>query len=45
MNDVRYDGIRVSEIVIGGMSTDNRGYERWKLAAEHVGAAQHGHPG
>lgn len=36
VKDVRYDGIRVSEIVIGSVSTDDRGYERWKLAVEDV---------
>ena len=36
MKDVRYDGIRVSEIVIGSVSTDDRGYEHWKLAVEDV---------
>ncbi len=36
VKDVRYDGIRVSEIVIGSVSTDDRGYERWKLAIEDV---------
>jgi len=36
MKDVRYDGIRVSEIVIGSVSTDDRGYEHWKLAIEDV---------
>jgi 3-oxoacyl-[acyl-carrier protein] reductase len=36
MKDVRYDGIRVSEIVIGSVSTDARGYERWKLGVEDV---------
>lgn len=36
MKDVRYDGIRVSEIVIGSVSTDARGYEHWKLAVEDV---------
>ena len=36
IKDVRYDGIRVSEIVIGSVSTDDRGYEHWKLAIEDV---------
>ena len=36
MKDVRYDGIRVSEIVIGSVSTEARGYERWKLAVDDV---------
>jgi 3-oxoacyl-[acyl-carrier protein] reductase len=36
MKDVRYDGIRVSEIVIGSVSTDDRGYEHWKLAVSDV---------
>lgn len=36
VKDVRYDGIRVSEIVIGSVSTADRGYERWKLAIEDV---------
>jgi 3-oxoacyl-[acyl-carrier protein] reductase len=36
VKDVRYDGIRVSEIVIGSVSTADRGYERWKLAVEDV---------
>jgi 3-oxoacyl-[acyl-carrier protein] reductase len=36
VKDVRYDGIRVSEIVIGSVATDDRGYERWKLAVEDV---------
>ncbi len=36
IKDVRYDGIRVTEIVIGSVSTDDRGYERWKLAIEDV---------
>jgi NAD(P)-dependent dehydrogenase (short-subunit alcohol dehydrogenase family) len=36
MKDVRYDGIRASEIVIGSVSTDDRGYEHWKLAVEDV---------
>lgn len=36
MKDVRYDGIRVSEIVIGSVSTDDRGHENWKLAIEDV---------
>jgi 3-oxoacyl-[acyl-carrier protein] reductase len=36
MKDVRYDGIRVSEIVIGSVSTSERGYEHWKLAVEDV---------
>ena len=36
VKDVRYDGIRVSEIVIGSVSTEDRGYERWKLAIEDV---------
>jgi 3-oxoacyl-[acyl-carrier protein] reductase len=36
VKDVRYDGIRVSEIAIGSVSTDDRGYERWKLAVEDV---------
>lgn len=36
LKDVRYDGIRVSEVVIGSVSTDDRGYERWKLAVEDV---------
>lgn len=31
MKDVRYDGIRVSEIVIGSVSTPARGREEWKL--------------
>jgi hypothetical protein len=36
VKDVRYDGIRVSEIVIGSVSTEDRGYESWKLAVEDV---------
>jgi 3-oxoacyl-[acyl-carrier protein] reductase len=36
MKDVRYDGIRVSEIVIGSVSTADRGYEDWKLAIQDV---------
>ncbi len=36
VKDVRYDGIRVSEIVIGSVSTEDRGYESWKLAIEDV---------
>ena len=36
MKDVRYDGIRVSEIVIGSVSTDARGYENWKLAVKDI---------
>src|SRR5262249_49231568 len=36
MKDVRYDGIRVSEIVIGSVSTEDRGYEKWKLAIDDV---------
>ncbi|MGH9511415.1 MAG: SDR family NAD(P)-dependent oxidoreductase [Terriglobales bacterium] len=36
MKDVRYDGIRVSEIVIGSVSTEDRGYESWKLAVEDI---------
>lgn len=36
IKDVRYDGIRVSEVVIGSVSTDDRGYEHWKLAIEDV---------
>ena len=36
VKDVRYDGIRVSEIVIGSVSTFDRGYERWKLAIDDV---------
>jgi 3-oxoacyl-[acyl-carrier protein] reductase len=36
VKDVRYDGIRVSEVVIGSVATDDRGYERWKLAVEDV---------
>ena len=36
MKDVRYDGIRVSEIVIGSVSTADRGYEHWKLSVEDV---------
>jgi len=36
IKDVRYDGIRVSEIVIGSVSTEDRGYENWKLAVEDV---------
>lgn len=36
MKDVRYDGIRVSEIVIGSVSTKDRGYENWKLAVDDV---------
>jgi 3-oxoacyl-[acyl-carrier protein] reductase len=36
VKDVRYDGIRVSEIVIGSVSTEDRGHESWKLAIEDV---------
>ena len=36
MKDLRYDGIRVSEIVIGSVSTEARGYEDWKLAIDDV---------
>jgi hypothetical protein len=36
MKDLRYDGIRVSEVVIGSVSTPDRGYEDWKLAIEDV---------
>jgi len=36
VKDVRYDGIRVSEIAIGSVSTEDRGYEHWKLAVEDV---------
>jgi len=36
VKDVRYDGIRVSEIVIGSVSTEDKGQESWKLAIEDV---------
>src|SRR3989304_10121975 len=36
MKDVRYDGIRVTEILTGSVSTKSRGYERWKLAIEDI---------
>lgn len=36
MKDVRYDGIRVTEVVIGSVSTADRGFENWKLAVEDV---------
>jgi len=36
VKDVRYDGIRVSEIVIGSVATEDRGHEGWKLAIEDV---------
>lgn len=36
VKDVRYDGIRVSEIAIGSVSTEDRGFEKWKLAVEDV---------
>jgi 3-oxoacyl-[acyl-carrier protein] reductase len=35
LKDVRYDGIRVSEIVIGSVATEGK-YESWKLAVEDV---------
>jgi 3-oxoacyl-[acyl-carrier protein] reductase len=36
MKDVRYDGIRVSELVIGSVSTADRGHENWKLTIDDV---------
>lgn len=36
MKDVRYDGIRVTDIMTGSVSTERRGYERWKLAVEDI---------
>ncbi len=39
MKDLRYDGIRVSEIVTGSVSVESRGFERWKLAVEDIAKA------
>jgi 3-oxoacyl-[acyl-carrier protein] reductase len=36
IKDVRYDGIRITEVVIGSVSTVDRGYERWKLTIQDV---------
>lgn len=36
VKDVRHDGIRVSEIVMGSASTRARGFESWKLDVEDV---------
>lgn len=36
LKDLRYDGIRVTEIVTGSVSTESRGYQPWKLAIEDI---------
>lgn len=36
VKDLRYEGIRVTEIITGSVSVESRGFEPWKLAVEDI---------